>query len=244
VGSGTYQPSFELGGCKHEWDYYFTGQFLQDERGVEPPTKGSQAHHDFTQQGQGFAYVSRLLGGTTRLTLMRGLSVGDSEIPTDPGLILQYQLEGISYYPPSAIWESQLDRTFYGILALQGSLTDATNYQIAVFSRYFQSNFNPDRIGDLIYRGVASRVANGSYANGGQGDVSYRFNATHTLRSGFYFNEEAVASNTDSAVFLVDSDGAQRSLLPESVVDNSDRLTFLWRILSAGRMASDRKTGS
>jgi hypothetical protein len=51
---------------------------------VEPSTKGLHSDHDFMQQGQGFAYLSRLLSPITRLTLMTGLSMGNFEIPTNP----------------------------------------------------------------------------------------------------------------------------------------------------------------
>jgi outer membrane receptor protein involved in Fe transport len=223
----TYQPSFELGGCEDGWDYYLTGQFLQNDRGVEPPTAGPQAKHDQTQQGQGFAYVSRLLSPVTRLTLVGGLAMGNYQIPDTPYLTPQYTLHGVSYYPPLAINDNQLDGTFYGIVALQGSLNSAMDYQLAVFTRYFQTNFYPDPIGDLIYQGVSTRLLDSSFANGAQGDVTYRLNSAHTLRSGFYFNEEGVESRTTSLVFPADADGNQTSSVPEGIVDNYNRLTFL-----------------
>ena len=224
----TYQPSFELGGCKSGWDYYLTGQFLQDDRGVAPPTKGPHANHDQTQQGQGFAYLSRLLSLSTRLSLMGGLSLGNYQIPTSSYLVPQYQLQGVPVYPSSDVKDSQFDRTYYGILALQGSLNSAADYQLAVFTRYFQTNYDPDVAGDLIYQGVASQVFHSSLANGAQGDVTYRLNAAHTLRSGFYFNEEGVEGDSTSAVFLVNPDGSQKSpYVPQSIVDNYNRLTFL-----------------
>jgi outer membrane receptor protein involved in Fe transport len=224
----TYQPSFELGGCKNGWDYYLTGQFLQNDRGVEPPTEGPQAKHDQMQQGQGFAYLSRLLNLTTRLTLMGGMSMGDYQIPTSPYLVPQYRLQGVPYYPSLSISDSQNDRTFYGTIALQGSPNSAADYQLAAFSRYFRTTYNPDQTGDLIYQGVASRVFNSSFANGAQGDLTYRLNAAHTLRTGFYFNEEGVEGDSTSAVFLVNPDGSQKSpYVPESIVDNYNKLTFL-----------------
>jgi len=224
----TYQPSFELGGCKNDWDYYLTGQYLQDDLGVEPPTKGPQANHDFTQQGQGFAYLSRLLSPTTRLTLMAGFAVSGFQIPTDSQLTPQFMLQGVSNYPPSDVAESQLEQTYYGTLALQGSLNAKTDYQLAAFSRYFQSNFTPDPVGDLIYSGVASHVLNSSFANGTQGDLTYRLNPAHTLRGGFYFDEEAVETDNTSSVFLVDSAGNQEvPYLPVSIVDNLNHLTFM-----------------
>jgi outer membrane receptor protein involved in Fe transport len=225
---GTYQPSFELGGCEDGWDYYLTGQFLQNDRGVQPPTDGPQAKHDQTQQGQGFAYLSRLLSPTTRITLMGGLSMGNYQIPTSPYLVPQYQLQGVPYYPSLDVHDNQHDRTYYEILALQGSLNSATDYQLAVFSRYFQTTYNPDTAGDLIYQGVASQILDSSFANGAQGDLTYRLNTAHTLRTGFYFNEENVEGDSTSAVFLVNPDGSQKSpYVPESIVDNYNRLTFL-----------------
>jgi TonB dependent receptor/Carboxypeptidase regulatory-like domain len=235
----TYQPSFELGGCKDDWDYYLTGQYLQNDLGVQPPTKGPQANHDFTQQGQGFAYISRLINPATRLSLMTGFAVATFQIPTTPNLQPQFMLQGVPFYSPSEVDESQLEQTYYAVLALQGSLNTETDYQLAVFSRYFQSNFRPDPTGDLIYEGVASQVLNSSFANGAQGDVTYRLNPAHTLRGGFYFNEEAVESDNTSLVFLVDSNGNQKTpYLPVSIVDNLNRLTFVggiyaqdeWRI--------------
>jgi len=163
-----------------------------------------------------------------RLTLMSGLSVGDFQIPTNPHLAPQYQLDGVPYYPPSAINASQLDQTYYGILALQGSLNAGTNYQLAAFSRYFRTNFNPDLVGDLIYQGAASQVRNSSLANGAQGDLTYRLNSAHTLRSGFYFNEEGIQDDNTTAVFLMNTDGSQKSpYIPTSVLNNFNRLTFL-----------------
>jgi TonB dependent receptor/Carboxypeptidase regulatory-like domain len=223
----TYQPSFELGGCKDGWDYYLTGQFLQNDRGVEPPTARSQAKHDQTQQGQGFAYLSRLLSPITRLTLMGGLAVGNYQIPDTPYLTPQYTLQRVTYYPPIDTSDTQLDRTFYGIIALQGSLNSATDYQLAASSRYFQTNYYPDPIGDLIYYGVSSRVLDSSFANGAQGDLTYRANSAHTLRGGFYFNEEGVEGDGTSMVFPADSDGDQTSSIPERIVDNYNHLTFL-----------------
>ena len=62
----TLQPSFELGGSKDKLDYFFSGQYLQSQLGVEPPTPGPSAYHDQTYQGQAFSYLSYFLNPTTR----------------------------------------------------------------------------------------------------------------------------------------------------------------------------------
>src|SRR5579885_1189495 len=72
---GTLQPSFELGGARGNLSYYTTGYYLQNTRGLEPPTPGPQARHDFTDQGNGFGYLSYFLSPTTRLAAFGGLSL-------------------------------------------------------------------------------------------------------------------------------------------------------------------------
>src|SRR5262249_45357165 len=63
---------------------------------------------------------------------------------------------------------------------------------------------------------------------GAQGDLTYRLNTAHTVRGGFYFNEEGVEDDSASGVFLINPDGTQKSpFLPKNIVDNINRLTFL-----------------
>lgn len=223
----TFQPSVEYGGCEGKWDYYATGQYLRNERGVQPPTPGPQAIHDLMRQGHGFGYLSYVLNPATRVTLMGGVSVGNFDIPNTRNLSPQFALKGVSNYPSSALNESQLEQTYFSILALQGSIGAKLDYQVALFTRYFQGNFSPDPIGNLIFNGVASQVLNSSSANGTQGDFTYRWNPEHTLRAGLYFNEEGIEVDNTSAVFKTNPDGSQKSDVPFNVVENSNRLTFL-----------------
>ena len=94
-------------------------------------------------------------------------------------------LDDITNFPSSQVAESQMERTFYNVLALQGAVGEQIDYQLAPFSRYSTIDFSPDPQGDLIYTGVAARVFRSSFANGVQGDGAYRVTDTHTLRAGF-----------------------------------------------------------
>src|SRR4029077_14318997 len=89
----------------------------------------------------------------------------------------------------------------YGILALQGTAGSRFDYQVAFFSRYSEVVFEPDHNGDLVFNGVAARVKLSSFANGLQGDSSYRLNELHTVRTGFFVSVERAISNNTSAVF-------------------------------------------
>jgi outer membrane receptor protein involved in Fe transport len=197
----TLQPSFELGGSKGNLSYYTTGYYLQNSRGLEPPTPGPQAQHDFTTIGNGFAYLSYFLNTTTRLSLIGGFNVSNFQIPSNPGQSPGFILAGASPLPSVDIRETQLEQNYYGVLALQGVMAKDIDYQVAAFSRYSTLSFHPDQEGDLLYNGEASRVFRGDFANGLQGDFAYSGISEHTIRTGFYFTGERAEIDNHALVF-------------------------------------------
>ncbi|HKV54945.1 MAG TPA: TonB-dependent receptor [Candidatus Binataceae bacterium] len=197
----TLQPSFEIGGAKGNLSYFTTGYFLQNSRGLEPPTPGPQAIHDYTVIGNQFGYLSYFLSPTTRLSLLGGFNVSNFQIPANPGQTPAFTLAGVSSYPSANIRETQLEQNYYGVVALQGLLAKDLDYQVAGFSRYSTLSFHPDQVGDLIYNGIASRVFRGDFANGLQGDFAYRAIAGHTFRAGFYFQGERAEIDNHALVF-------------------------------------------
>jgi hypothetical protein len=203
----TLQPSFELGGAKGNLSYYTTGYYLQNSRGLEPPTPGPQAKHDFATIGNNFSYLSYFLSPTTRLSLLGGFNLSNFEIPSNPGQTPGFTLAGVKPFPSVKLRETQLEQNYYGVLALQGLLGKDIDYQIAGFSRYSTLSFHPDQNGDLIYNGIASRVFRGDWANGLQGDFAYRGWDEHTIRTGFYFTGERAEIDNHALVFPGNSAG-------------------------------------
>src|SRR5258708_2581782 len=67
-----WQPSAEFLGGSGSLNYYFTGNYLNSEQGIENPTSSKNPIHDRTQQLQGFGYMSKLLNDDTRIALMLG----------------------------------------------------------------------------------------------------------------------------------------------------------------------------
>ncbi|MGO9056111.1 MAG: TonB-dependent receptor [Candidatus Binataceae bacterium] len=221
------QPSFQLGGSKGKLDYFFTGQYLQTQLGIEPPTPGPSAYHDQTYQGQGFSYLSYFLSDTQRLSLISGFAINHFEIPTNPNQPQVYQLAGVPFYPSVNVNENQLEQNYYGVLAWQGTI-DKFDYQLAGFSRYSTVGFYPDNDGDLIYNGAASRIFRSSWVNGLQGDSAYHLSSTHTVRAGFYFSGERAEIDNHELVFpCCDAMGNQTSDVPlPAIVD--DRAITAW----------------
>ena len=93
----TIQPSFELGGTIGNLDYYTTGFYLQNNRGLEPPTPGPEAIHDFATIGNDFTYLSYFLNATTRVSLLGGFNISNFEIPANPDQTPAFTLAGVNF---------------------------------------------------------------------------------------------------------------------------------------------------
>ena len=223
---GTFEPSVEYGGSEGQMNYYLTGTYLQSNAGIESPTPGSPIH-DNTEQNRAFGYISYLLNDNMRLGAIIGHSLGNFQIPNNPGQTPQYQLQGVTSYPSADLNESQRELNDYGILSLQG-IKDQLNYSVALFSRYSSTDYSPDPIGDLIYNGVAADVLQRNIATGVQAGASYTLNTAHTLRWGFFVDQENTTSNNTSAVFPADANGSQTSDVPFNIVDNGGKTGELY----------------
>ena len=230
---GTVNPTVEYGGTSGRMDYYFTGQYMHNEIGIENPTAEREAIHDNTSQWKGFGYGSYLLNDTSRVSLLFGSSVSHFQIPNNPGQMTQFSIDGSGTPTPfdsATLNENQREATQYGVLAFQGKSGDYLDYQVAFFSRYTQTDFTPDPIGDLLFNGVASTVYRSNFANGLQGDGSYKLNEAHTLRSGLTFSRERAVTNNTSAVFATDANGDQLPGGAFNVYDNNEKIAYLYGI--------------
>ena len=216
----TIQPSAEYGGSDGNLDYYLTGTYLQNNLGIESPTSGTSALHDDTEQNRLFGYGSYLINPDMRLGVIVGHSLGNFQIPNNPGQSPSFQYMNQPPIPSADLNETQRELNDYGILSLQG-IKDDLNYSVALFSRYSSTNFHPDNIGDLIYNGVAATVFQRNIANGIQADVSDPLDAEHTLRWGLFADQENTSSYSNSLVFPANSDGSQSSTTPIAIPDST-----------------------
>jgi hypothetical protein len=79
------QPSFEYGGHEGPVDWFLTGDYLGNDRGIENPASTFNALHDATQQFHGFAYMSGIIDPDTRVSLIGGAFDGRFQIPNNSG---------------------------------------------------------------------------------------------------------------------------------------------------------------
>ena len=83
---GTFQPSAEYGGSDGNFTYYVTGDYKQDNLGIESPDGSSNPLHDHTTQGHAFAYLEDIIDSNDRASLIMGLSDDEFQIPNQRGL--------------------------------------------------------------------------------------------------------------------------------------------------------------
>jgi outer membrane cobalamin receptor len=220
----TINPSFEAAGSQARFSYFVLGSYDQNDLGIENPTSGYRALHDYTEQYKGFANLSYTLDDTSRLSLLLSGSYSDFQIPNNPGQTPVFDLAGASpkNFESKYLNENQHEQNHYAILAYQKSF-DSVSLQIAAFSRYSETLFTPDEKGDLIFTGLAGRIDRSIFSNGIQFDASWAINDSNVLRGGLLLTVESASADTNNQVFPVDALGNQTSDTPMTIVDNQQK---------------------
>ncbi|HTJ91471.1 MAG TPA: TonB-dependent receptor [Pararobbsia sp.] len=227
---GTLDYDATVYGTKGALTYFFTGSLDQNNLGIEAPTSNGSPLHDFTRQQSGFGYLSYLLNPLTRVSLMFGTSTAQFELPNTPGLQPQFQLAGHPTFDSANLNENQAELNEFAAVALQGTNGDALDYQVALFTRYTRTQFNPDPIGDLVFNGVASQDYHNDVASGVQSDFTYRLTPTHTLRFGGLVQQEHATFQDSVTVFPADADGNQLSDVPFTTPSESGQTGYLFSL--------------
>lgn len=217
----TVSPSFDASGIRGPFSYYVSGSWMDNAQGILSPTPQSDAIHDRTRQGKGFAYATAVLSPSLRLGLIAGSAVSRFQIPNVPRQAAAYSLASGQTVASEDLQEKQKEANRFVVLSLQGGTEADTNFQLAAFMRDSSVVYEPDQIGDLIYRGVAGRVARTNRAVGLQADASRAVGVEHTVRAGLSVSDEHTDNRNDATVFPGDRAG-QTSDVPVGLVDVSN----------------------
>jgi outer membrane receptor for ferrienterochelin and colicins len=221
----TFQPSAEYGASDGKFTYFLTGDYKQDNLGIESPDGRSNPIHDHTTQAHGFGYFEDILDDSNRVSLILGLSDDEFEIPNQAGLqpSLGFNVLGQTAYLSNDLNERQHELAEYAIVSWQHS-EGPLSVQTSVSARYTSLHFAPDAVGDLLYDGIAQNAFKDDTAIGWQTDAAYKINDTHTVRAGLYFQHDSAKSETASQVLPVDPAGIQTSDVPLTVIDNGTQV--------------------
>jgi outer membrane receptor for ferrienterochelin and colicins len=152
---GTFEPSINYAGCAGQISYFVSGLYNQSSTAFSSATPGPDAIHDNTNGGQFFGYFADKIDLTTRISLITSAAGSNNQLPNVPVLPPQFTLAGANN-TSSADINSYLDfRDYLGILALNGSPTADTTYQLAYSVHSIAQNFKPENAGELVFQGVA-----------------------------------------------------------------------------------------
>jgi outer membrane receptor protein involved in Fe transport len=203
--NNTFNPSVEYGNTNGNLSYFVDGSYLTSNNGIESPTPDANPIHDRTDQYKGFAYLSDLLSPDTKLSFMLGSYDGKFQIPDNPGQPTYVSINGPlgslpATYDSSTLNDQQREVNRFAITALQSSLSDSFDYQVALFTRYSSVHYVPDINGNLAFNAVASDLFRSSSSTGIQADGSDRLNDEHTLRMGMFASSENIVSDNTSTV--------------------------------------------
>lgn len=225
--NGTLNPNASVWGSNDRWSYFLTANYMKNDLGIENPTASRKAIHDHTNQVKGFGDISYLINDNTRLSLMFGVANNRFQIPNNPGQTPQFGYLDTVNFNSADLDERQSEQTRFGVLALQGKL-GSTDYQVSVGQRYSSLDYMPDRIGELMFNGVASAINRNNRASTLQADFATPMGQSHTLRYGVYGSFERAASINNAWVFPANADGSQSSTTPLNILDNSNLLAKTW----------------
>ena len=225
--NATLNPNASIWGSSDRWSWFFTGNYLENDAGIENPTASKKPIHDHTNQVKGFGDVSYLIDNDTRLSFLFGVANNRFQIPNNPNQTPQFGYLDTADFNSANLDERQRENTRFGVLALQGKL-GATDYQLSLGQRYSRLAYAPDRIGELMFNGVASAVTRSNRASTLQADFSTPLGNRHTLRYGIWGSFERAVSGNDAWVFPADTDGSQASTTPINILDDSRLVAKTW----------------
>lgn len=224
---GMFNPNASLWGRTDRWSWFITANYLESDVGIENPTSRRKPIHDRTYQTKGFGNLSYLIDNDTRLSFVFGVANSRFQLPNRPGQQPKFGYLDTTSFDSSMLNEDQRETTRFGVLALQGKL-GVTDYQLSMGQRYSDLAFTPDKVGDLMFTGIASAVNRHNRASTAQMDFATPLGTGHILRYGLYGSFERGTTRNDAWVFPADSDGGQASTAPLAVLDVDHRMAKTW----------------
>ncbi len=225
------QPSFNYAGSSGANTYFITGDYLQNDLGIESPDGTSNPLHDHTSQFHGFGYFEHILDEHDRVTVILGTADASFEIPNLRGVNAADVGPGLTVYGQTNFLSDNLDEdqqeiTHFAAVSLQHS-AGALTMQTSLIYRYSSLDFSPTPdYGDLLFNGISQQAYKRDVAYGLQSDAAYQLSEAHTIRGGVYFQRDQLTSNTFSQV-LPTMDGVQTTDVPEDIPDDSKNTQWI-----------------
>jgi outer membrane receptor protein involved in Fe transport len=200
----TLNPSLEYGGSVDGYNFYFSGDYLQSDHGVNGVTSSYNQIHDHAEQTHEFAYLEKIIDANNKVSAMVGEFNSQFQIPNNPGQptfggISAINGVPISNFDSAQLNEHQTESSQFGAISYLHT-EENLDFQISALSKYSSLHYHPDLLGDLAFNGIGENALRTSWANNLQAEGTYRLTPEHTLRGGVLIAEEHVTSNSSADV--------------------------------------------
>jgi outer membrane receptor protein involved in Fe transport len=226
----------QFSGNNNKLNYFVSGSYLQNNRGIEAPTSARKSINNDTKQDKFFLYASYLLSDTKQFSAIIANSNNRFQIPTSANLEPSFNMQG-QVANSAQIRQNQQEDNKFIVLSLQEAINSNFDYQISLFNRQSGLKFRGDKTQDIMFSGVASDIDRNSLASGLQGDSSLKINDKNTLRVGVYFNQTKIANNEKSWVLSTDNNGDQTSDIATIIANKNSKITNLYSIYTQNEYA-------
>ena len=235
------EPSFEYGGSTRRRPTSSSrATSCATSSASRASTARSDADHDRTDQGQGFAYLDHILDDDRPgVASSAATPTSTSRSPTRPGCspTAGLQRQRPDRLSQRALNESQRETTGFAIGQLAARRRHAAPLQTSLFAPLFDPDLPPGRDRRAaVQRHRPGRRQAATPPSALQAEGVYNLNDAHTLRAGVIIQADRATSETTSQVFPVDADGDQTGDVPIAIVDNGGQDQFDLQRLSAGRV--------
>jgi outer membrane receptor protein involved in Fe transport len=215
----------QFGGNANNTSYYLNASFLESERAIESTTKNNNAKQNKGREHRIFANFSHLISPSQKINLILASSNNIFNIPNNPNQSPEFNLQGVDNDSINSLKlrQKQSENNNFAIASINGISEANIDYQLALFSRFSNNNYDPDEIGELVFNGVASNIRRQSNVNGLQFDTGFALNSKNQLRFGGFASNETTKHRQHSLTFSADVDGNQDSDIPFAIANGSKK---------------------
>ena len=151
----TINPSLEYGTSVDGYNFYFSGDYLDTQEGVNNTTGKYNPIHDHSEQTHDFAYLEKILDPNNKISVMFGEFNSQFQIPNTPGVAPLGGISAINGTPISAfnsanLTEHQTEGAQFGAISYLHS-EGPLDFQVSVVSKYSFLDYHPDLFGDRAF---------------------------------------------------------------------------------------------
>lgn len=208
----TILPSFEYGGTVGDkFRFYVMNAYRTTDRAIDPPTLGQSTFHGHGELGQTFLRGDYQVNSSNNVTWLFLNSVGNSQIPTQPGqtpneeiveLIQDNTDAGFMPSPSEEIDENQEEHNQYSHLVWRHDMDASRFVSVAGYFRHSRATFTTDPYNVLAYTSdegepfSAGNQDRWGFAGGIRLDYTHVLNSRHLIKAGFQIDRTSSTNKT------------------------------------------------